>query len=92
MAPDFNVVNHSPGLEWIALSDQGNQYAIVLWGEHPSWIKLSLPAGKINYTFVSVLTGETLQEGSINNKESKTKITLPGFEEMVAMKITSTHP
>jgi hypothetical protein len=93
MAPDFHVVHHSPGLEWIALSEPGIQYAIGFWGKNPSWVKLSLPAGKYKYSFMSIFNGEILQEGSIDSEAASTiEVNLPRFEKMVAMKITCPRP
>lgn len=87
LAPDFDVVAHSPGLEWHALSEEGNQYAIYLNGKSASWIKLKLPDGEYRAEFFSPLTGKQLKTMQINAQEKQTQLILPDFEEMIALKI-----
>ncbi len=88
MQPDFNVVNLSPGLQVQAISQPGNQYAMVFTGVASKWIKLNLPKGKYNYEFISPYTGKTLKTGSLKLKnDGVNELGLPDFNEMVALKI-----
>jgi hypothetical protein len=87
MVPDFDVVAHSPGLEWHALSEAGKQYAIYLNGRSSSWIKLKLPEGKYKLEFFSPLTGKQLKTTQINVQEKQIQLNLPDFDDMIAIKI-----
>jgi len=88
MKPDFEVICHSPGLEWQALSDKGKQYAIFFSGKETEWLKLILPTGSYNYMFVSPFTGEALSEGTIASKGKIQELKFPEFTHMVALMIT----
>lgn len=87
MAPDFNVVAHSPGLEWVALSEKGKQYAIYLNGRQSSWITLQLPEGKYQVEFFSPITGKQLKTISIKIQDKQFQLDLPDFEQMIAIRI-----
>jgi hypothetical protein len=88
MKPDFNVVEHAPGLQVQAISQPGVQYAMVFAGVASKWVKLNLPKGKYNFEFVSPYSGETLQKGSFNQKKNGIyELILPEFSEMFALKI-----
>jgi hypothetical protein len=89
MKPDFDVVFHSPGLEWQALSEKGKQYAIFFSGKGSDWIKLNLPAGSYRYTFISPYTGTAISNGIIESKGAVYRLELPGFAEKVALKISA---
>lgn len=88
MRPDFDIVHHSPGVQWQAISQPGLQYAIVFTGVEANWLQLTLPRGEFQYAFISPFTGETLDEGTINQKQNGMyKLDFPDFEHMVALKI-----
>ena len=87
MKPDFDVVSHSPGLEWQALSEKGKQYGIFFSGKETEWIKLMLPKGTYEYKFISPFTGLTVSEGRITSKGTVDKLELPAFVHMTALKI-----
>jgi hypothetical protein len=88
MQPDFDVVKHSPGMEWQAISEPGEQYAVVFNGVPAEWIKLQLPKGRFNYEFMSPYSGLKLKSGFVTvGKNEVTKMKLPGFENMVVLKI-----
>ena len=88
MKPDFNVVVHSPGSEVQAMSQPGNQYAMVLTGNDTKWVKLNLPKGKYNFEFISPYTGRALKKGFFKQAKSGIyELKLPDFGEMVALKI-----
>ncbi len=88
MKPDFEIVYHAPGVQYQAISEPGRQYAMVFTGIATEWVKLSLPKGSFRYEFFLPFTGEMITEGNIegNNKEI-TKLNLPEFDHMVALKI-----
>ena len=88
MEPDFDVVEHSPGLEWQAISEPGKQYAIVFNGPTADWLKLQLPRGRYNYQFTSPASGLKLKSGFITvDKTGKIIISFPEFREMIVLKI-----
>jgi len=88
MKPDFNVVVHSPGVQVQAISQPGAQYAMVFTGVASKWVKLNLLKGKYNFEFISPYTGKTLNNGSFKQKKSGIyELKMPGFFEMVALKI-----
>jgi hypothetical protein len=87
MAPDFDVVSHSPGLEWHALSEEGKNYAIYLDGRSSSYIKLKLPVGEYQVEFFSPLNGKQLKATQINVQEKQIQLNLPDFDNMIALKI-----
>ncbi len=88
MKPDFNVVYHAPGLQSQAISEQGKQYAIVFTGIATNWVKLNLPKGKYNYEFISPYNGKPLKKGFFKHRKNGIKeLTLPGFQEMIVLKI-----
>ena len=88
MQPDFNVVKHSPGVQWQAISEPGKQYAIVFTGTMTDWVKLNIPKGKYNYEFVSPFTGGTLKDGFFtSNREGVVKLEFPQFDHLVALRI-----
>ncbi|MFW5657289.1 MAG: cellulase family glycosylhydrolase [Bacteroidota bacterium] len=89
MAPDFEIIQHSPGVEWQALSEKGKQYAIVFTGKAGKGFKMKLPPGSYRFKFVSPFTGETLMHGEIENEEGIWPMIFPQFDEMVALKIKS---
>lgn len=87
MKPDFDIVYHSPGLEWQALSERGKQYAIFFSGKRTPAVKIMLPKGSYFYTFTSPFTGKILTTGFITVKGTPTELNLPEFQEMAALKI-----
>ncbi len=88
MQPDFEVVAHSPGLQWQALSEPKKQYAIVFTGMRTDWVMLNLPRREFSYQFISPFTGEILGTGSISGRKGESvKVELPVFEHMVALKL-----
>lgn len=88
MQPDFNVVNHAPGLQVQAISQPGKQYAMVFTGVASKWVKLNLPKGKYNFEFISPYTGKKLKTGSLKlKKDGIHELELPQFNEMVGLKI-----
>ena len=88
MKPDFNVVVHSPGSEVQAMSQPGNQYAMVFTGNDTKWAKLNLPKGKYNFEFISPYTGRALKKGFFNQmKTGIYEMKMPEFGEIVALKI-----
>lgn len=89
-SPDFNVVYHSPGLEWQALSQHGKQYAMVFTGHSAGWVKLSLPENDYSYEFICPFTGKVVKKGTINKSDIKSsafQLDFPEFDTMVALKI-----
>ncbi|MEM8967080.1 MAG: hypothetical protein AAGE93_11740 [Bacteroidota bacterium] len=89
MQPDFTTVAHAPGVDTQCFAETGQQYAILLTGRATDWIKLDLPSGKFNYEFVSPFTGKIINSGTIDSQGTITKLELPEFEHMVALKIVS---
>jgi hypothetical protein len=89
MKPDFEVVIHSPGLEWQALSETGKQYAIVFSGKETDWVRLNLPSGNYQYTFLSPCTGKSLKEGNLTSNGTIIELKLPEFVHMVSLKVIS---
>lgn len=88
MEPDFDIVYHSPGLQWQAISQHKKQYAIIFTGTANDWIKLNLPKGNYQYEFISPFTGKTLQKGSIKGKKKgAVRLDLPDFYKLIALKI-----
>ena len=88
MKPDCNVVLHSPGVEWQAISETGEQYAIVFTGVESGWVKLSLPRGTYDYQFISPFTGEKLKSGFFRHgKNDEVKLSFPQFTELIALSI-----
>src|SRR5688500_18355859 len=71
MAPDSAiVVNPHPGRNVSVLAEKGKQYAVYVWGGGPSSVKLSIPEGRYNVTFVDPLTGKsTKAETALANGE-----------------------
>ena len=88
MQPDFTSVVHSPGVQVQCTSEIGKQYAMVLTGVKSDWIKLNLPKGKYHYEFVSPFDGKTVKHGFFTQEKNGIKqFILPGFENMLALKI-----
>ncbi len=87
MAPDFDIVYHSPGLTAQALSEKGKQYAIFFSGTTADWIKLNLPKGKFNYELTSVYNGKPLKKGFFTHEGGIRKMDLPRFDKMFVLKI-----
>lgn len=89
MQPDFDVVAHSPGMQFQAISKHGKQYAMVFTGVAAKSIKLNLPKGKYNFELVSPHSGRTLKKGFFKqNKNGIYEMKMPEFAEMIALKIT----
>ena len=89
MSPDFNVVQHAPGTEWQAISEPGKQYAVVFAGEGAESVRLNLPEGRFNYTFISPFTGQKLKSGYFDHSGNGFKdLALPEWNELVCLKIT----
>ena len=87
MKPDRQLVNHAPGLEWQALVETGKQYAIFFSGVATDWVKLNLPRGSFRYEFYNPYNGKTVQSGTISSDGKLTKVDLPEFEYMIAVRI-----
>lgn len=88
MKPDFEVVYHAPGMRAQALSEKGEQYAIVFTEMTNDWVKLNLPKGKYQYTFFSPFTGDKLKDGIVKSEGNPTRWDMPeGVKYMVALKI-----
>lgn len=87
MRPDFEVVEHSPGLEWQAISEKGKQYAIVFSGTRASSIRVILPKGKYAYSFISPYSGKVLSEGSVSSTGKSLELTFPEPADLLVMKI-----
>lgn len=91
MRPDFNVVAHSPGCQVQALSEPGKQYAMVLTGVASDWLKLDLPAGAYDYTFLDPYSGKTVKQGSFRQpRDEVLRLDVPAFERMIALGIRRT--
>lgn len=89
MKPDLDVVQHSPGVEWQAISETGKQYAILFTGESAHFAELKLPKGKYNFEFLSPFNGIVIKNGFFTQEKNGIKrLSLPPFGEMVALKIT----
>jgi len=87
MEPDCDCIYHSPGLEWNGISEEGEQYGIILHGNSSGWIELNLPQGKFRYECVSPFSGEIVKRGHFRVENGPTKLRLPDFEDMIALKI-----
>ncbi len=88
MKPDFTVVAHAPGLEWHAISEPGEQYAIIFSGISGEWIRLDLPKDNYFYEFVNPFDGKVLKKGRVSGKRRETvQLELPAFDGLVALKI-----
>ncbi len=88
MKPDFEVVYHAPGMRAQALSEKGEQYAIVFTEMTNNWVKLNLPKGKYQYTFFSPFTGDKLKKGIFKSVGNTTHWEMPeGVNYMVTLKI-----
>lgn len=88
MAPDFNVVVHSPGSEVQSISQPGFQYAMIFTGNRTDLVKLNLPKGKYNFEFVSPYSGKAIKDGFFKQKKTGIyELELPEFKEMIALKI-----
>jgi len=88
MRPDFTVVTHTPGMEWQAISEPGEQYAIVFTGSAGDAVKLNLPRGRFNFEIISPFTGQKLKSGFFtNDTKGDVELVLPQFQEMVALKL-----
>ena len=88
MRPDFQVLEHAPGMECQALSEPGRQYALILTGKSGDWIKLNLPRGRFNYEVISPFTGKVLSRGELRQKnEGSVQVPIPAGEELLALKI-----
>ncbi|MDZ7723306.1 MAG: hypothetical protein U5R06_10995 [candidate division KSB1 bacterium] len=86
MQPDHEAVVHAPGLQWQGISEPGKQYAVIFTGVGNDWIKLDLSEGEYHYDFVSPFTGKVLKSG-IEKFASRTRLMLPEFAHMVALRI-----
>jgi hypothetical protein len=88
MKPDFSTVVHVPGMQVQAISQPGFQYAIAFTGVASKSVKLNLPKGKYTFEFVSPYSGKTLKKGFFTKtKKGFYELKMPGFGEMVALKI-----
>jgi hypothetical protein len=88
MKPDFSAVVHVPGMQVQAISQPGVQYAMVFTGVASKSVKLNLPKGKYNFEFVSPYSGKVLKKGFFaQTKKGFYELKMPGFGEMVALKI-----
>jgi hypothetical protein len=88
MKPDFSTVVHAPGMQVQAISQPGFQYAIAFTGVASKSVKLNLPKGKYTFEFVSPYSGKTLKKGFFTKtKKGFYELKMPGFGEMVALKI-----
>lgn len=89
MQPDFLVIKHAPGVEVHAISEPGKQYVMIFTGSASDWIKLDLPKDKFHFEFIDPFTGKKLKNGFFTHKKGGIKsITMPGFDEIIALKIT----
>ena len=79
MEPDVNFVRQAPGLDCMALSSRGEQYAVYCNGKAVGSIGIDLPAGDFAATVVDTRTGE--QRPVTPGKT----LTLPAFEGDVAI-------
>ncbi|NQU87661.1 MAG: hypothetical protein HQ541_18065 [Mariniphaga sp.] len=87
MAPDRDVVFHSPGLISQALSEKGKQYAIYFSGKPSGFIKLDLPKGRYNYELISPYDGKPLKKGFTTHDGGIYKMEVPGFDQMAVLRI-----
>jgi hypothetical protein len=88
MKPDFSTVVHAPGMQVQAISQPGFQYAIAFTGVASKSVKLNLPKGKYTFEYVSPYSGKTLKKGFFTKtKKGFYELKMPGFGEMVALKI-----
>ena len=63
-----------------------HQDAVVFTGAGGEWIKLNVPEGDYYYEFISPFTGDVLKSGTMQ-PGSQTRLILPGFEQLLALKI-----
>lgn len=87
MKPDHDIIYHAPGLEWNAISEKNNQYAIIFYGQSQKWIKLNLLKGEYTYETVCPFKGTTIGKGFIEiNKDTVVKLDCPS-NKMFALRI-----
>lgn len=89
MGPDVNIVFHSPGLEWQAMSEPGKQYAIVFSGNSSTHITLSLPKGKYLAEFSDPWTGEIIHSEALVSKGKPISAKVPVLIGFAGCRITS---
>ena len=89
MNPDFQLLEHAPGMEGQVLSEPGRQYAVILTGKSGNWVQLNLPRGRFNCEVISPFTGEILLRSILNQKKGQSlRLEIPGGHEMLAVRIT----
>lgn len=89
MAPDRNVVIHSPGMEWQAISEAGKQYAIVFSGKSSEHITFNLPKGKYMAEYVDPWTGEVFYSEILQSKGKPISAKAPLIDGFAGCRLVS---
>lgn len=89
MGPDVNIVYHSPGLEWQAMSEPGKQYAIVFSGKSSTHITLNLPKRKYTVEFIDPWSGDVIHAETMVSKGKPISAKVPVIDGFAGCRITS---
>ncbi|MEX1240117.1 MAG: cellulase family glycosylhydrolase [Cyclobacteriaceae bacterium] len=87
MKPDTTLIlNQGEFRTSHALSEQGRQYGIYIFGKGPIKLQLSIPEGTYDVEFMDPLTGKSKKSNALN-ANGTVEINTPPFQEDVAIKI-----
>jgi len=88
MEPDRSTVHHAPGLDWTALSEGGEQYAIVFSGRPVGQLTLRLPQGRYRCEWIAPESGSTLSTSEMSSDGGLTSLPFDHRSSLLALKIT----
>jgi hypothetical protein len=90
MNPDESAISDIHDASIYILSEPGRQYAVYLEkGTDPNFkLKLNLPAGNYQCTWINALNGNNLRTERLNHKGGVVTLTSPDCSEDTALKIT----
>ncbi len=89
MEPDASVVAHAPGAVAQALGAPGEAYAIYLTGSGPTDLKLRLPAGGYEVTWVEPAGGAAIRKDTLTHAGGTAVLHTPEFKEELALKVSN---
>ncbi|NLI01193.1 MAG: hypothetical protein GX446_17050 [Chthonomonadales bacterium] len=88
MRPDAATVRAVPkGVRARVLSEDGQQYAIYLFGKATGEMTLALPKGRYAVQWLDTINGSVAASQTLNHGGGEARLTLPAYAEDVALSI-----
>jgi hypothetical protein len=88
LKPDRRFAKTSSPATVRGLANPGKQYAVVINGDGPVDLDLSIPTGRYRIEWIDTKTGKVIANENARSASSGMKLTSPAFSQDIALRIT----